>query len=138
MRNDISYGIVPLKRKRGGGWQVLIICHQSGFWAFPKGHAEPGETPQETALREMHEETGLNLVQFVAMEPLTESYFFVWEGEKIHKTVIYYAAEVKCKIKIQEEELTDAKWVDLVKAESFMTYPEAKKICQKVLSQLIN
>ena len=36
----------------------LLIQHQAGHWAFPKGHANPGESPAETARREFAEETG--------------------------------------------------------------------------------
>ncbi len=39
--------------------QVLLVRYRSGGWAFPKGHIEPGETPEQTARREVHEETGV-------------------------------------------------------------------------------
>ena len=39
--------------------RVLLVRYQSGGWAFPKGHIEPGETPEQTSRREVEEETGV-------------------------------------------------------------------------------
>lgn len=58
MKREVSYGIVPL-RYMEGGWQILLIRHHAGHWTFPKGHADRGESPQQTAERELREETGL-------------------------------------------------------------------------------
>lgn len=43
----------------GPNGQVLLIRYRSGAWAFPKGHVEAGETPEQTALREVREEGGV-------------------------------------------------------------------------------
>ncbi|HEX7021284.1 MAG TPA: NUDIX domain-containing protein [Trueperaceae bacterium] len=39
--------------------EVLLLHHAGGHWVFPKGHIDPGETPLETALREVEEESGV-------------------------------------------------------------------------------
>lgn len=50
-----------LRRRRGNGAWELAVVHRPKYddWSLPKGKAEPGESPQETALREVEEETGL-------------------------------------------------------------------------------
>ena len=59
MKTEKSCGAVVL-RKNQGRLQVLLIKHiNGGHWAFPKGHVERGETEEQTALREIKEETGL-------------------------------------------------------------------------------
>ena len=58
MKKEFSFGIVPLQCVNEQ-WQVLLVQHQAGHWAFPKGHAEIGEEPKQTAERELLEETGL-------------------------------------------------------------------------------
>ena len=46
-------------RKFHGNTEILLIKHiKSGYWSFPKGHVENGETEEETAKREIKEETG--------------------------------------------------------------------------------
>ena len=49
-------------RKFHGNTEILLIKHvKSGYWSFPKGHVENGETEEETAKREIKEETGLSV-----------------------------------------------------------------------------
>ena len=60
-------------------------------WTLPKGTPDPGETIEETALREVGEETGLE-VRIVAPLPSIE-YTFVQHGTRIHKTVHYFLME---------------------------------------------
>ena len=50
-------------RKHHGNTEILLIKHiNSGHWSFPKGHMEQGESETETALREIKEETGLDVL----------------------------------------------------------------------------
>lgn len=128
---DASFGIIPLK-KTTSGWKVLAIFHQTGFWAFPKGHADADETPFETASRELLEETNLQIVKVLLEEPFVEQYTFRWEGKLIFKTVTYFAAEVKGKVVLQADEVADSTWVPLEDIEDKMTYPEAKRICREL------
>ncbi len=131
MREDRSYGIIPLK-KTPKGWKTLMVQHRSDFWAFPKGHPEPGETPKQAAERELFEETGLNPVKYLSDEMLKEQYFFKHEGVLIKKEVFYFIAEVEGKVVIQEEEVMAAKWIEMDKAEEFATFKEAKNLCKQV------
>ena len=55
MKNEKACGAV-IKNEEG---KILLIFQQNGFWGFPKGHVEEGETEPETAVREVFEETGL-------------------------------------------------------------------------------
>lgn len=135
MREDRSFGIIPLKRA-AKGWKTLLVRHHSDFWAFPKGHPEVGESPQQSAERELFEETGLRPVKYLTKDTLKEQYFFKWEGVLVKKEVIYFVAEVEGKVIIQEDEVLEAKWVELEKAEDLATFKEAKNICKAVLKLL--
>jgi len=131
MRNDKSFGIIPL-RKKAGSWEVLLVQLHAGHWGFPKGHPEHNETPQMTARRELQEETGLVFNEFLSEANVMESYIFQKNGEKVSKQVTYFLAEVYGEPTIQKEELLEAKWMQLSKASKQLTFPESKKVCHQV------
>jgi 8-oxo-dGTP pyrophosphatase MutT (NUDIX family) len=130
-----SYGIIPLKRFRGE-WKVLFVKHGKGHWALPKGHAEEGEKPEETAIRELEEETGLKVKAFLNIPAQHEHYFFKKGDVLIEKTVTYFAAKVTGKVIIQEAEIAAFKWLTFEEATQFATFQEAKKLCERLKAYL--
>jgi ADP-ribose pyrophosphatase len=50
----------------GDGPVYLLMSNRKGYWEFPKGHVDQGETEEEAAIREVREETGLNDVKIVS------------------------------------------------------------------------
>jgi 8-oxo-dGTP pyrophosphatase MutT (NUDIX family) len=84
-------------RSAGGlvvrGSQVLLISTQKGRrWQLPKGHVEEGETPEQAAVREVREETGVT-GRVVAPLPEVE-YWYVEKGKlRVHKRVDYFLLE---------------------------------------------
>jgi len=131
-----SYGIIPL-RQEGGVWQVLLILHQGGrHWAFPKGHGDAGETALDSARRELKEETGLDIQELLQETPLIERYQFHRKHEVVVKTVQYFPALVTGEIKLQAEEIRDAKWVSLKEAARHLTFKESKEMCNKLVNFL--
>lgn len=135
MLNDLSYGVVPLKRVEND-WQVLLIQHHAGHWSFPKGHPEIDENPLQAASRELFEETGLHIEKLLFPEPEKEKYVFKHQGKLVHKTVFYFVAEVKGKVKLQKEELQAYQWIPLKDAGEKVSFPQAAQLCEKVLGKL--
>ncbi len=134
--HEASFGIIPLKQI-DGVWKVLLILHKGGrHWAFPKGRSNPGETPLESARRELKEETGLDVEKLLQEEPLTEQYDFRRKGENVTKTVQYFPAVVSGEVKLQPEEIQDSKWVLLKEAVRHLTFREAKEMCCMLVRQL--
>ena len=83
---EYSYGIIPLKYNDSlNGWEVLLVQHQGGYWAFPKGHANSGESHKETAERELQEETGLKVESYLLDEILKENYTFFFQKKRVFK-----------------------------------------------------
>ena len=131
-----SFGIIPLKQE-SGIWHVLLILHQGGrHWAFPKGHGNPGETPIDSARRELREETGLDIQELLQDHPLMERYQFHRKREIVIKTVQYFPALVQGDLHLQAEEIRDAKWVPLKDAARHLTFKEAKEMCHKLVDLL--
>lgn len=132
MKKDYSFGIIPLKKIKGE-WYTLLIKHQrSAFWGFPKGHADDGESPYETAKRELFEETGLHIKKCLQEEPLTENYQFRAHGQWVDKTVVYFIGEVEeGDVVLQHIEVEEFCWIPLAEAEAKATFEQAKNICRQ-------
>lgn len=138
MRKEESFGIIPLRR-RGEAWEILLVCHRAGrYWGFPKGHAESGESAEQTACRELFEETGLTWVSFLPLAPFKETYRFSRKEQEIEKRVTYFAALVEGEVRIQEMEIADAAWISLEEAVTLATFPGVREICRDLVPQLIN
>ncbi len=132
MRHDESFGVIPLSKERGR-WEVFLIQHnRSGYWGFPKGHAEPNESPEEAAFRELKEETNLELIHLFRKEPLHEQYTFMMEGKRVFKKVSYFIAEVGGTVALQKEEIHDGKWVPIHEAAHQVTHQEGRSILAQV------
>ncbi len=106
-------------RKQDTHLEVLLIQQNDGHWGFPKGHVEKHETEQETALREVREETGLEVEIFSSFRQ--ETHYQPSPG--VHKDVVYFLARpVGGAESMQREELQDMQWLRLADAQSAITY----------------
>jgi len=131
MKED-SFGVIPLMRHEGE-WRIFIILHKHGnHWGFPKGKANSGEAPLESARRELKEETGLEVEQVLCEQPIIETYTFYRNKAKVDKTVHYYPAIVSGAFILQPEEIRDGKWLSFQKAHQTLTFNEAKALCKKI------
>jgi 8-oxo-dGTP pyrophosphatase MutT (NUDIX family) len=108
------------------------------FWDFPRGKIERGETEQQTAVREIREETGLSEVAFVPGFRKMTSWYYRWKGANIYKEATYFLAEVKSeKVKISHEHV-EFVWVDFRDAMQTLTYDNTKEIMRAAHSFLQN
>lgn len=131
---ESSYGILPL-RKSEGIWRVLLIQHRTaGYWGFPKGHAEGSEEPKAAAIRELKEETNLDVVRFLSESILEEHYHFTKQGKCVDKKVLFFVAEVTGTVKLQALEVAHSKWVLLSEAVEKLTYETDKSICRRAMA----
>lgn len=126
MKQERSCGAV-VYRKKQGELELLLIRHKNGgHWAFPKGHVEKDETDEETALREIREETGLSV------KLKTDFRMSVTYSPKpgVMKDVIYFAAKAEkdAKVTAQEEELLGFCWLPPAEAMERVTYQNDKDI----------
>lgn len=124
MKTEISAGGL-IVRLYQSNWEILLICDPKGEWTFPKGHPEEGESTLAAATREIAEETGLHALTYV--DKLTPvSYLYTRDG-LVKKTVQYYLFTTPGdeQLVVQSAEgISDAKWVSLRDAHTFVGYPK--------------
>ena len=105
--------------------KVLVVKQTSGFYGFPKGHVEIGETEKETAIRETKEETGLD-IKIISDKRYTQSYIV---KENVHKDVVFFIAKLENNNeKIQVEEIEEILWIDINEVENILTYDSLKEL----------
>ncbi|NPB08113.1 MAG: NUDIX hydrolase [Aquificae bacterium] len=129
MRREFSAGGVLFKNG-----EVLLIKNPSGVWTFPKGLIEEGESPQETAVREVYEETG---IKGRVVDYLGEiSYWYTLKGERIFKRVKYYLMEYESGEPRPSWEVLEARFFPVEEAGKLLKYPGDKEIFRKALAKL--
>lgn len=123
-----SCGAVVYRMQKGAPLFLLIKNKRSAHWGFPKGHMERGETPEETAKREVLEETGIHIR--LLPEFLSKSEYTI-QG-KVEKSVSIFLASTQDKnTVIQQEEIEDFTWLRYDKALNMLNYKNDKLILSK-------
>lgn len=130
-----AFGIIPLKLAKTG-WKVFLVKKKEGHVGFPKGHALKEEAPKMAAQRELFEETGLSVSNYLASQPLVETYSFEKDGRKVFKEVAYFLAEVEGDITLDGEEIAEGRWVNVHKAADQITFIQGRQLAAKVPSLL--
>jgi 8-oxo-dGTP pyrophosphatase MutT (NUDIX family) len=100
------------------------------LWSLPKGHIEEGETPEQAAIREVQEETGIESEISRALGII--DFWFMAGGKRIHKTVHHYLfKEVGGTLAPQITEVDDVGWFPLDEVIGMLAYPDEKKLIAK-------
>ena len=126
MHYEKSCGALVLRRGADGGVYILMIRHKhGGHRSFPKGHMERGETEYMTAVREVYEETSVQIRintkfrETVRYSPLPG----------VSKEVVYFLTTTEQeRIRPQEGEIAEVEWVPVEEAEASLTHENDKTV----------
>ena len=133
---QLAYGVVPFFTKENEKL-FLLIQHKAGHWSFPKGKPDQGESPLETAVRELAEETGIRRCSFKENASFEETYNILKKGKPVVKKVRFYLAEVSGQeVTLAQDELKDFAWLPYEKAREKITYEESRRILDEVQAHL--
>lgn len=138
-RREVSAGGVLYRRPPSEGIEVLLASRRtrSGdlVWGLPKGLVEEGESPEDTAAREVLEETGFEGKVVDSLGEIT--YWYVWEGMRVHKTVHFFLMETTGgDASRRDTEMEDVAWYPLQKAEGAAGFPSEKKVIRRARERL--
>jgi 8-oxo-dGTP pyrophosphatase MutT (NUDIX family) len=105
-------------------------------WSLPKGHIEPGETAEQTAVREIAEETGADGEVVAKLGSL--SYWFVSDDRRIHKTVHHYLIRyIGGDLTTTDYEVDESAWVPFHELHSRLVHADERRLAH-VASDVIN
>jgi 8-oxo-dGTP pyrophosphatase MutT (NUDIX family) len=136
VKRELSAGGVLL-RAVGGKPHLAAIRPQgkpAGTWVLPKGNIDPGESPADTAVREVREETG---VEGRLVEKLGDvKYVYTWQGERIFKVVSFFLLRAgRGRIGEIDEamgvEVAEARWLPLAEAPRLLAYRGEREMAAK-------
>ena len=124
-------------REEDGRRLYLLLHYAGGHWDFPKGHVESGEGEEQTALREIQEETGITSLQFVPGFRETVSYSFRHNtGEAAQKQVVFFLARTDGKLVRLSDEHIGFAWLSYPAAMKKATYENARGLLEKAEKKL--
>ncbi|MFA5773090.1 MAG: NUDIX domain-containing protein [Candidatus Paceibacterota bacterium] len=128
------YGIVVVLKEEQ--YKFLILKQEdtkdNNNWSFAKGHAEEGETPKETAIRELEEETGITKIDILDFPLIHEEYELIYHDGKHLKVNGYFIGFVKeKKVKIDEKELNSYKWATYEEALNTFSHESRKQVLKE-------
>jgi 8-oxo-dGTP pyrophosphatase MutT (NUDIX family) len=133
---EVSAGGVVLR-----GEEVLVIvptrrgAQGQRVLALPKGHVDPGETPEQTAAREVREETG---VEAELVERLGEvRYFYQRAGVRVFKRVSFFRFAYRGgSVEDHDDEVEEVRWMPLAEAATALSYEGERSMAARALSQM--
>ncbi len=129
----VSAGGVVIRRTDGRLEVALVGDTQRDTWYLPKGGLAKGETTEEAALREVREETGLDVRCVRPVRAI--DYWFYTRGARVHKTVHYFLMEATGgDFSRRDRENDRAAWFDLEQALASMTYENEAGVVREAVT----
>ncbi len=102
--------------------KILLVKHNRGHYGFPKGHVKPGETEMETAIREVKEETNVD-IEIISPKRYINSYM---PDPNVHKDVIFFLAKpLNNETKPQLSEVKEVLWIPVDEISEYLQFQNA-------------
>ena len=124
-KEQVSAGGVVYRRRGGRAEVALISVGEQGRWQLPKGLVGRGESPEEAALREVSEETGLTCEVVAELERVEYWYFSKGGARRVrfHKFVHFYLMRFTGgDVSAHDAEVNEARWVGIAEAEGMLAF----------------
>lgn len=114
----------------------VLVCgrYADKLWALPKGTPEPNETIEQTALREVREETGVEVAIDCLVGEIKYWFSRPQEGVRYYKTVRHYLLHaIGGDTSLHDHEFDEARWIAIPEALKLLTYPNEVRILNQAI-----
>lgn len=126
-------GGVVLRQGEQGTEVAILGRRNDGSWVLPKGTPGEGETLEETALREVREETGLDVRILAPIGEMT--YSFAATGERINKVVHFFLMEqTGGDPSLHDAEYDEVRWVTVSEARRMLTFDTYRDVLERAMA----
>jgi 8-oxo-dGTP pyrophosphatase MutT (NUDIX family) len=137
-KTEVSAGGV-VYRDGGDGIEVILAARRTRrgdiAWGLAKGGIEPDETPEEAAIREVREETGIEAE--IESSLGDTRYFYVWEQVRIRKTVHFFLMRhTGGDVNDRDDEMEDVRWFPLQRALKRAAYRGEREVLARAADAL--
>ncbi|HXI93932.1 MAG TPA: NUDIX hydrolase [Blastocatellia bacterium] len=131
---QFSAGGVPFRKQDGRIDVALISVGTDNRWQLPKGLVDKGESTEDAAIREVHEEAGIDTEIVTRIDKV--EYWYLWkENDKrirYHKFVYFYLLRYKAgDVRDHDHEVNEARWFNIDDAIEMLAFDSEKKIMEK-------
>lgn len=133
---ETSAGGLAVDRSAGRGVLIARLDKRGRtLWSLPKGHIEPGESAEQAAVREVHEETG---VSATVLAPLgTIAFWFMADGTRVRKTVHHYLLDAHTTdLSDEDPEVSEVAWFPLDEVTAQLAYADERTLVEKARAWL--
>lgn len=130
-KKELSAGTV-IMHPTASPINILVVKTFSGFWGFPKGHVEQGETKQQAALRETKEEVGLDVTLLDICEKIT---YPLNKGRTVKEVYFFLAKASASQFCLDHHEIIEARWLPIDAARAQITFSNAKLAFDELLKK---
>jgi len=137
IKNQVSSGGVIFRPDNNDADVVLVSVKGGTVWCLPKGLIDRGEKPEETAVREVREETGINGKIIEKIGDTSYWYYLKEENARCRKTVHFYLMEYQSgNTKDHDDEVNEAMWFPIDDALKKISYKGDREILEKAKSMI--
>jgi 8-oxo-dGTP pyrophosphatase MutT (NUDIX family) len=133
-RNEVSAGGVVFRLRDGGGFDVALILTHERRWQLPKGWIDDGESPEQTAVREVREEAGIDAEIVGPLGLIQYQYVSTYDPEparvrkRVHMFLLRY---ISGSTDDHDDEVIEARWVEIEEAESLLAFKDERGMIAK-------
>lgn len=133
-RDEVSAGGVVFRLRDGGGFDVALILTHEHRWQLPKGWIDPGESPEQAAVREVREEAGVDAEIVGPLGDIEYQYVSTYDAEparirkRVHMFLLRYLGG---STDDHDDEVIEARWVEIGEAERALAFKDEQRMLAK-------